>query len=76
MNTAHALELAMVNELRAHDFYQRISQDTRDSEIKKLAAGFASEEKEHVALLKQWIEICPDSSEDWRFDPDPANMPE
>lgn len=76
MNTAHALEIAMSNELKAHDFYHRISQDTDDAEIKKLAAEFALEEKEHLALLKQWIEQCPDSSEDWRFDPDPANMPE
>ena len=76
MNTAHALDIAMANELRAHDFYYHISQDTRDTEIKKLAAEFALEEKEHLALLKQWIEKCPDSTEDWRFDPDPANMPE
>jgi rubrerythrin len=76
MNTAHALEIALANELRAHDFYHRISTDTRDAEIKRLAADFALEEKEHVALLQQWIIDCPDSTEDWRFDPDPANMPE
>ncbi len=76
MNTAHALDIAMSNELRAHDFYYRISQDTSDAEIKKHAAEFALEEKEHVELLRQWIEKCPDSTEDWRFDPDPANMPE
>jgi rubrerythrin len=76
MNTAHALDIALANELAAYDFYHRISQDTRDTEIKKLASEFAAEEKEHVALLRQWIEKCPDSTEDWRFDPDPANMPE
>ena len=76
MNTAHALDIALANEQRAHAFYHRISEDTRDPEIKRIAADFALEEKEHVALLQQWLDECPESTEDWRFDPDPANLPE
>ncbi len=76
MNTAHALDIAMSNEMRAHDFYQRISQQTSNPEVRALAAECALEEKEHLEQLKTWAERCPDSAEDWRFDPDPAHMPE
>ncbi len=76
MNTAHALEIAMSNEQSAHDFYHEISQLSQDSEIKAMAGEFAEEEKEHLDLLKMWMDSTPESVDDEVFDPDPAHMPE
>lgn len=76
MNTAHALQIAMGNEQSAHNFYFEISQHSQDPEIKALAAEFAEEEKEHLELLKMWIDGTPESAEEELYDPDPPHMPE
>lgn len=74
-NSSHALNIAVDNEQRAYDFYYRVSQDTENPEIRKLAEEFAKEEQEHLTLLKQWAEKYRSTSEDWRVDPDSANIP-
>lgn len=76
MNTAHALQIAMGNEQRAHDFYYRISQQSPDPEIKAMAGEFAEEEKEHLELLKMWMDSTEDSVDEQVYDPDPPHMPE
>jgi rubrerythrin len=76
MNTAHALQLAMGNEQRAHDFYARISRESRVPEITVMAAEFAAEEKEHLDLLQAWINKTSASIDEEVFDPDPPHMPE
>ena len=76
MNRAHALRLAMENEQRAHDFYAEIGRDAPNTEVRKLAAEFAEEEKEHLELLIEWRKKIPESEEEQAFDPDPAHMPE
>jgi rubrerythrin len=76
MSTTHALKIAMGNEQRAHDFYHEISKDSPDAEVRALAGEFADEEKEHLELLKKWLETRPASDEDAAFDPDPPNTPE
>jgi rubrerythrin len=76
MNPARALELAMGNERRAHDFYFSISQESPDGAVRALAAEFAEEEREHLALLEQWLARIPESAEEQPFDPDPPHMPE
>lgn len=76
MNTAHALEVAYHNELKGQQYYARIAEHSPDAEIRALAKEFADEEAEHLEMLQVWIDQCPDSTEDWREDPDPAHMPE
>jgi rubrerythrin len=76
MNTAHALQLAMGNEQRAHDFYDQVSRASRDPEVATLAAEFAAEEKEHLDLLQAWMNQTEASVDEQFYDPDPPHMPE
>jgi rubrerythrin len=76
MNTAQALQIAMGNERRAHDFYADISRHSPDADVRALAAEFAEEEKEHLELLQRWLEKVPESADEEVFDPDPPHMPE
>ncbi len=76
MNRAQALRLAMENEQRAHDFYAAISREAPSAEVRKLAAEFAEEEREHLDLLVAWRDKIPESEDETPFDPDPAHMPE
>lgn len=76
MNNARALQIAMGNEQRAHDFYHAISQESPSSEVRALAAEFAEEEKGHLRLLEAWLARVPDDADDIPYDPDPAHMPE
>ena len=76
MNTVRALQIAMGNEQRAHDFYFAISEESPDPEVRALAAEFADEEKEHLRLLEKWLEKLPDPANEAVFDPDPPHMPE
>ncbi|MGK2924769.1 MAG: ferritin-like domain-containing protein [Lysobacterales bacterium] len=76
MNSARALEIAMRNERRAHDFYADISRDSPDAGVRALAAEFAEEEQEHLALLEIWLAKVPESADEAPFDPDPPHMPE
>ena len=76
MNTAQALNVAMGNEQRAHDFYFAISRESPDADVRALAAEFADEEKEHLALLVKWLAKVPEAADEALFDPDPPHMPE
>ncbi len=75
MTTRQALQIAMGNEKRAHDFYSGISRESPDAAVRALAGEFADEEKEHLALLEKWLENCP-GADDQIYDPDPPHMPE
>lgn len=76
MNTARALQIATGNERRAQEFYRAISEESPDPSVRALAAEFAEEEQEHLALLEKWREKVPGSPEDRPYDPDPPNTPE
>jgi len=76
MNTARALNIAMGNEQRAHDFYFAISEESPDPEVRAVAAEFADEEREHLGLLQKWLAKLPDAGDETPFDPDPPHMPE
>ena len=76
MNTARALQIAMGNERRAHDFYADIGRNSPHPDVRALAEEFAEEEKEHLELLEKWLRDIPESPDDTPFDPDPPHMPE
>jgi rubrerythrin len=76
MSRSHALNIAMGNEQRAHDFYDAIGADSPDPAVRALAAEFAGEEKEHLALLKAWLDREPAENDAAVYDPDPPHTPE
>lgn len=76
MNAARALQIALGNEQRAHDFYFSISEESPDPAVRALAAEFADEESEHVRLLAEWIGRVPESPDETPFDPDPPHSPD
>jgi rubrerythrin len=76
MNAARALQIAMGNERRAHEFYRAISLESPDAAVRALAAEFAEEEKGHLALLEEWRRKVPESPDKRPYDPDPPNTPE
>ncbi|MCP4076146.1 MAG: ferritin family protein [Gammaproteobacteria bacterium] len=70
------LQLALHNEIRGHDFYAHIAEQSPSEEIRKLATEFTDEESEHVELLKNWIAEMEQNKGNTRDDMDPPNMPE
>jgi rubrerythrin len=71
MKPYHALQLALVNEQRAFEYYDQIAKNTSDEETRSLAEELATEEEEHVALVKVWMDKYPEMDKDWDYDDDP-----
>ena len=65
-----ALTLALHNEQRAYEFFARIAAEATDKEVVELAAEMAVEEKEHVALMGEWLAKYPPSDAPPADDPD------
>ncbi|MBI2236840.1 MAG: ferritin family protein [Magnetospirillum sp.] len=74
MTPYHALEFALANERRGHDFYAREAAGSDDSEVRRLATEMAEEEAEHVEELEAWIARTPKPATDWKEDPDPVSV--
>jgi rubrerythrin len=71
MTPHHALQLALHNEKRAHEFFAKIASDATDTRVAHLATEMAAEEQEHVDLMEAWLTRYPKPSDDWSDDPDP-----
>lgn len=65
-----ALKLALHNEKRALAFYEALLAQTPKDDVKAMATEFAAEEREHVALVEQWIADYPDGTLTFPEDPD------
>jgi len=76
MTPWHALQMALVGEKRALEFFTNIVETTKDEKIKKMAAEFVEEEAEHVNLVHRLLRKYPEPAEDWAEDPDPPNTVE
>ena len=72
MTPHHALCLALHNEQRAHEFFNKVAADTTDMDVGLMASEMAAEEQEHVLLIEKWLTRYPQPSDDWSDDPDPA----
>lgn len=70
MTPHHALLLMLQNEERAVAFFANVAQRTNDAQVRAMAAELAEEEREHVALLKDWIVRYPEPSDGWEEDLD------
>jgi len=73
MTPWHALQMALVGEKRALEFFKDIAESTKDPKVKKMAAEFVEEEAEHVNLVHRLLRKYPVPSESWAEDPDPPN---
>ncbi|MDV7339405.1 ferritin family protein [Terasakiella sp. A23] len=76
MTPYHVLQLALKVEQGAHDFYSKISKDSTNEDVIKMAAEFADEEQEHVELLNEWVGRYPEPDKNWDEDLDPPMMHE
>ena len=73
MTVRQALELALVNERRALDFYEDLAATLTDLDAQTLAATFAAEEREHVRYVEEALAKAPADPAGWNNDLDPAN---
>jgi len=71
MQPWHALTLALQNEERAERFFARLARSATVATVKKAARELEAEEREHVLLVKAWLDKVPKPDSDWANDPDP-----
>jgi rubrerythrin len=71
MTPWHALQMALVGEKRALEFFTGVVETTKDAKIKQMAAEFVEEEAEHVNLVYRLLRKYPEPAEGWSEDPDP-----
>ena len=71
MTPWHALQMALVGEKRALEFFTGVVETTKDAKIKHMAAEFVEEEAEHVNLVHRLLRKYPAPAEGWSEDPDP-----
>ena len=67
----HALQLALAAEQRAEAFFAGLAVTAPDESVRRAAVRLRDEEREHVALIKAWIDRTPQPGSDWADDPDP-----
>ncbi len=70
MTPWHALQLSLVGEKRALDFFTSIVETTKDPKVKEMASEFVEEEAEHVNLVYRLLRKYPKPSDSWSDDPD------
>ena len=67
----HALQLALAAEQRAEAFFARLAETAPGDAVRSAALELRDEEREHVALVKAWLDRTPEPGTDWAEDPDP-----
>src|SRR5688572_8643205 len=76
MQPYHALEIALRCELQAVQYFDGVAAADVPQRVRAAAQEMAAEEREHVALIKQWMNRVPRPAEGWDEDPDPPRMSE
>jgi rubrerythrin len=67
----HALQLALAAEQRAEAFFAHLAETAPSEAVRRAALEMRNEEREHVALVKAWLDKTPQPGTDWADDPDP-----
>jgi rubrerythrin len=75
MTPYHALEMALRAERQAFAFYSRVVETATEEAVLALAGELVEEEREHVALVEQWLAKYPPPDDDWDEDMDPPILP-
>lgn len=76
MQPYHALEIALRCELQAVKYFDGIAASDVPQRVRAAAKEMAEEEREHVALIKEWMRKTPQPAAGWDEDPDPPRMSE
>ena len=76
MQPFHALEIALRCELQAVKYFDGIAAGAVPERVRAAAKEMAEEEREHVALIKEWMKKVPRPAPGWDEDPDPPRMSE
>jgi rubrerythrin len=71
MQPYHALSIALAGEERAERFFTELARTATVAAVRDAAQHLASEEREHVELVRQWLSKVPRPADDWALDPDP-----
>ncbi|MCX7141235.1 MAG: ferritin family protein [Proteobacteria bacterium] len=71
MQPYHALQIALLNEKRARDFFAHLAKVTKDKGVKAGALEMLEEEEEHVRLIEGWLKRTPEPDPNWEADQDP-----
>jgi rubrerythrin len=76
MQPFHALEIALRCELQAVKYFDGVAAADVPQRVRAAAKEMAEEEREHVALIKDWMKKVPQPAAGWDEDPDPPRMSE
>jgi len=76
MRPYHALEIALRCEIDAVNYFEDIAAGASDERVRKAASHMAAEEREHVALMRDWMKRVPRPKAGWDEDLDPPRMSE
>jgi rubrerythrin len=76
MQPWHALEIALRCELEAVRYFDGVVAADVPQRVREAAKEMADEEREHVALIKEWMKKVPRPAAGWDEDPDPPRMSE
>jgi len=71
MQPYHALQIALLNEKRARDFFVHLAKVTKDKGVRVAALEMQEEEEEHVQLIEGWLARTPEPDSNWQADQDP-----
>ncbi len=71
MSAHQALQIAKINEERAAAWFEAIAAAAAVAEVKAVAAEMASEEREHIVWVEEWLKKFPPPEEGWDRDEDP-----
>jgi rubrerythrin len=71
MQPYHALQIALINEKRARDFFAHLAKVATNAGVRKGALEMEEEEAEHVRLIEEWLKRTPKPEANWETDQDP-----
>jgi rubrerythrin len=76
MHPYHALEIALRCEQQAQKYFEEIAAAKVPPAVRAAALEMAQEEREHVQLIRQWMQRVPPPPKGWDEDPDPPSTTE
>ena len=74
MQPWHALQIALRAEQQAQAFFESIAASDVAPAVREAALEMAGEEREHVRLVREWMQRVPPPPEGWDEDPDPPRV--
>jgi rubrerythrin len=74
MRPFHVLQVALAAEQRAERFFEHVASVATDEAVAAAAREMRDEEKEHVELIRAWMNRVPQPEEGWNLDQDPPRF--